>query len=300
MKIKDYLKIMKKKVTDLLTELYKVLCLTLPLLLFISGSGWVADGFKGELLGEGWVQYSNNPNVLALRIGILIIAILLTLGGAYWLYRIRKHYLPVAHLERCEQPTGIYALVATVSAPFKWKLEFPDGKMPHLKCAGFDNFLPESLEEVTALPLRSWNWQQLLRAIKPHAKELKLIYLIGSPTFPPINGEQEMGSFDTLEDCKKLILAYLPNVEVCCAQESVNFEDIAILYNKLNQTIDQLGYEKNEIILDVTGGQKTASIVTALVTLHHPKLHFQYVQSGTPYRVFYHNVVAGISSSIGD
>lgn len=75
----------------------------------------------------------------------------------------------------------------------------------------------------------------------------------------------------------------------------IEFEDLQALYDNFNEIIQkvttELGLAQNDIMIDVTGGTKTASIAAALVTLHHPPIEFQYVRTETPFDVLSYNVV---------
>lgn len=61
--------------------------------------------------------------------------------------------------------------------------------------------------------------------------------------------------------------------------------------NAIIQIVKEEGAEENDIIIDVTGGQKTASIAASLATLHN-KVTFQYVQTNPPYEVFAYDVIS--------
>ncbi len=267
------------------------LLLILIALAFVASSGWLGDSLKGELLFDGWVQYSNSPHVMFWRIVSLVIAAVFACGSGYLLYQKRQQYLPVGHLEECKQPGNILALIATVSAPQEdAKLVFSDEGVPWLEFKEPARPLPDSLEQATTVSLHRWNWQQLLRAIKPHTASVKEIHLIGSPS--------ATGSSDRLGDCEKLIRFYLPDVKVCIVSSAIDFENIDLLYHTFEQEIHRLDCAERETVLDVTGGQKTASIAAALVTLHHPELHFQYVSQADPRKVLYYNVATARLSDI--
>ncbi|MBI5780573.1 MAG: hypothetical protein HZA65_02745 [Rhodocyclales bacterium] len=59
--------------------------------------------------------------------------------------------------------------------------------------------------------------------------------------------------------------------------------EIISLLNDLVNEAKEDGYQEKDIMIDITGGQKTASVAGALVTLHHSELEFQYVGTNAPY-----------------
>lgn len=145
----------------------------------------------------------------------------------------------------------------------------------------------KSLEELvrndSGLP--KWNWQQTLRAAYYHGGHLQKLVLVGS-----LNGS---GKKEYLDRADKFFSTYFPGKIVIMgspAQSGGNydprwqadFEDLDKLSGLLRNILrtlhkDTANYSDNKIIIDCTGGQKTASIAAALVTLDRPDLMFQYV-----------------------
>jgi len=136
--------------------------------------------------------------------------------------------------------------------------------------------------------LKGWNWQQLLRAIAPHAANgtLEHIYILCSHE-----------SLERSKDCKLVLHHFLgDSVQVSVRQTAIDFEDLEALYASFNDVIQEVthkhGYAQSDIMIDVTGGQKTTSIAAALVTLHRPPIEFQYVSTRGCCPVLSYNVVA--------
>jgi hypothetical protein len=146
--------------------------------------------------------------------------------------------------------------------------------------------LAKDVNVLNTLP-RPWNWQQLLRAIKPHVATLKRVYLLGS------KDEKGRGSHHELGSCKKLLQRYL-HAEIILEEEWVDFEDfraVVALLDKVIKTEKKKQTADKEIVIDVTGGQKTASIAGASVTLNSDAV-FQYVQTaGDPPKVYEYDVI---------
>ena len=156
-----------------------------------------------------------------------------------------------------------------------------------------------------------WNWTPLLRAIKPHGA-LRKVVLVGSrdaleyrpiqidalgnradlvPGFK-VSLEAGKGSLDYLPRCQSLLAPYLPAGAVSMWHEAVNFED----FNDLTMTLHRIlksefsEFPKAGVVLDVTGGQKVASIAAAALTLNN-EMRFQYVQTGKPFGVVPYDLI---------
>ncbi|MCX8018379.1 MAG: hypothetical protein N2690_10835, partial [Rhodocyclaceae bacterium] len=69
-------------------------------------------------------------------------------------------------------------------------------------------------------------------------------------------------------------------VSIEIAPGNVDFEDLSSSVVALRLAIQSCGAKPRDIVIDVTGGQKTASIAGALVTLDNRDLIFQYVPTG--------------------
>ncbi|MDB4948546.1 MAG: hypothetical protein JWM27_1195 [Gemmatimonadetes bacterium] len=123
-----------------------------------------------------------------------------------------------------------------------------------------------------------WRWQQLLRGLAPHRSKVSHLYLIGSKGDP--------GSFDALDDAKSLILHYARDADVHKHLEAVDFEDLNALTIAIRTGVRahmKAGLALSDIMIDVTGGPKTASIAGAIFTLNS-NVTFQYVQTNKPFK----------------
>ena len=207
-----------------------------------------------------------------------------------WLYSYRKIFLAVRTLEQiysCKPHACLILLLSTsniVLPVFSFPLEITDrnGNKATLKGISLE-------EDISALNnINYWNWQQLLRGLTPHQSSLKYAYLIGSK-----DSERMKGSFGFLDYAETLIKKYCPSVRIFKAEAPVNFEDLKeltkFIYGSVHQ-IKELKISEEDIIIDVTGGQKTTSIAGAVVTLNS-QVTFQYVQTNEPYNVVAYDVV---------
>lgn len=256
--------------------------------LFLISIHWLALGLEGEPLFTHWFHDPESHHrgwTLAVTFGLVILS-------SYWLYRHRRRYLPVRSLSRTASSKSAYThLILIVSTP---NLE------PVLPRAGELFPLPigtavlqgASLkDDIESLNAVRWNWQQLLRALQALTESslLQCVYLIGSFSSP-----DSKGSYEWLDTCKALVEHYLPKTEIVKFHKPVDFENLADLLEAINSIIQQAkqqGAQEKGIIIDATGGQKTASIAASLATLHN-KVAFQYVQTHKPYEVFAYDVIS--------
>jgi hypothetical protein len=129
-----------------------------------------------------------------------------------------------------------------------------------------------------------WNWQQLLRALEPHAGgALECLHLVLSATVQkplPGGGSREVAGSDRhREDVLALLGSYRLSTSTPKASV-VDFENLDAVVAELRRVIQEFGaaYGARDVVVDVTGGLKTTSIAGALLTLNNEAL-FQYVQS---------------------
>ena len=250
-------------------------------LVLISG-GWAADGLKGEVLFENWPLFAAHPWLGAL------VAVLVFMATSIWLYANRQAFSLIRSLSRhlCEARESLILLVSP----------------PNILPAQQDNLFPLELvqndqtvqlagdslaDDIKRLDALRWNWQQLFRAILPHAQggKLKRLHLIGS------HGPH--GSFGHLGLCQDILTKYLPDVNIVPFAQAVNFEDFNELVQCMRQIIadeQERGMHVEDIVIDVTGGFKTASIAGASITFNS-KVTFQYVQTQPPFEVYAYDVV---------
>lgn len=250
-------------------------------LVLITG-GWAADGLKGEVLFEHWWP------VLAQYQGFVTLGVVvLFIAASIWLYHQRQAFSLMRSLSRrlCEPHASLILLVSTpnltpssITSLFPLQLRSDRGFTVELHGKSL-------AEDIKVLDPIRWNWQQLLRALVPHATTLRRLHLIGSPGAD--------GSFVHLELCQGLLQRYLPAVSIVKADEPIDFEDFNALVQYMRWIINQEkqhGMNERDIIIDVTGGIKTASIAGASITFNS-QVTFQYVQTSPPNEVYAYDVV---------
>lgn len=251
-----------------------VLLIVLPLAVIPIAAGWTQEILKALMKG----QESDDLWLLWLSLALLAVAI-------FFLLRFGRRYLPARVLKYDRNFSSRNAVVAMLSKCDNLKVSGEGFVIWEWVGIGKDRqpgkevSLPLDIEHDTSTsadpPLPQWTWQQTLRAAKRNRDSLQHIVLVGST-----NGS---GTKDQLSLCERFLRAYFPDVKIEPLPATADFENIEQLMGLLKQAVGHLndvGYPDRDIIVDCTGGQKTASIAAALVTLDHPDLMFQYVGTG--------------------
>ena len=262
-------------------------------LLFILSPNWLSDALKGDdallvhTLGEIAPVLGTN------RLYAVVLSFLILVGSAIALYNILPKKAPIRSLSPAKKPYPRRVLIISVSTPtlsFQFKTNPP--------CLHFTNApegCPRTLaltgnlnEDIELFNTRN-NTQHILRALKIHHENIEHIMLIGSSQLTPQgNASVETGSQPHLAAIGELLKFYCTQpVTLHTTPQGINFENVDALYKTFCKFIDK-GRAHNctepEMIIDATGGQKTASIAASLATLHN-RVAFQYVQNSHPFAV---------------
>ena len=251
-------------------------------LILISGS-WVADGIKGEVLFADWhwgrVFAEHRWLGLTLAVACFVVASL-------WLYSYRRDFALVRSLSQVVC-TPHRSLVVLVSTPSLIPSEAPGGSFRLLPQDEPEVALTGNLDEVIDRVPASirWNWQQLLRGLRPHADVLERVRLVGS------SGAD--GSFGHLDLCSKMLQKYVPRTRITPHPRKADFEDFNGLVRQLREIVveeKKAGMTDEDIVIDITGGPKTASIAGSGITFT-TEVTFQYVRTNPPFEVYAYDVV---------
>jgi hypothetical protein len=198
------------------------------------------------------------------------------------LYKHQNEFEPVRSLAQSVNGDPHSCLIMFLSPPNK-EIEEISREPFGLKV---DNILiPTELD--ADIEQLDWNWRQLLRGVRLHRDELKIVYIIGSHD----SGGKD-GSFKSRNYAQMLFEHYFPSADIRCYHKPVNFEkfdDLAGCLTKIIEELKMANYRDRDIVIDVTGGQKTTSIAGAVVTLNK-KVTFQYVQTNIPFDVLTYDV----------
>lgn len=251
----------------------------------LAGS-WLADG------AAQWFVSAAPEEERAWRWGVLFLAGLLVVAiGAIWL-RIYGERFILPEIEPVKDVEPRRVLIAFLSDLNMEIRRADDGRW----CFSRANGAPENaicvsgfFEFVSDGRILS-NWQQLARAIYHHhnAGVLQKVILLASKKSRDVfeaSAGQNAGSPHPETFFDALLNDDAPpgrRVKIEVAPGNVDFEDLTSSVTALQQAIKNSGVEPRDIVIDVTGGQKTASIAGALVTLDKRDLIFQYVPTGGP------------------
>jgi len=138
--------------------------------------------------------------------------------------------------------------------------------------------------EKTAKDFETDRWHMPMSAIAHHLKILERVVVIASPDAPGKPGTRN--HFDAFRDTVKRLTPSDPNLVVTTYGDGVDFEDAAALIAALETVFRELhaeGYRDEDIVVDVTGGQKVPTVAGAVFTMT-PERRFHYV-STHDYRV---------------
>jgi hypothetical protein len=251
-----------------------------PLILAIVTGNWLAEAIQPFLTRIPFLR----DNLLA-----SIIFLVLLVSSIIWIYHHRKSFLGIRSLQQVKTRSleGLILLLSTpnhVPERFSFPITIKDRNGNEATLKG--QSLNHDIEELNKV---KWNWQQILRGLKPHQERLKYLYLLGSTE-----------SFKYLDKAESFIKQYLPDITVIKANRPVNFEDLEALIKVIYRAIKDLKaykLDEDEIIIDITGGQKVTSIAGAVVTLNS-SVRFQYVQTNEPYEVISYDLTIQGEASI--
>jgi len=259
---------------------YPVLGIIFAILTILAGS-WAADALSGDELFVYWF-----PCLGEYRRETAFFTFLIFIVSFLLLFKYRKDFLAVRGLSQhaCTPHAGLIILLSSPnkvpSKKFPMSIDLRNENKVELQGKSLTDDI-KALEECKTNN-DYWNWEQLLRGIKEHQNTLKYVYLIGSKETKRIPA-----SFDFLDHAKAIIRQYCPNITFLKEVEPIDFENFNELVDKIAAAIKKLkeeGINEKDIIIDITGGQKTASIAGAAVTLSS-NVTFQYVQTDDPWKV---------------
>jgi hypothetical protein len=265
-----------------ITWFWVFLFLLVPLAIIPILASWVGDIAKDYLVGKA-LSCIDRGLFWAGIVGLLVLA-----TGLVW--KGRK-LLPARVIEQTpsfEQRRVVIALLSPCNNlepddKGGWQMLDKSGKTLW-STAG--KTLDELVRKDTILP--GLTWQQTLRAANYHRTRFEKLVLVGS--------RGGSGTKKQLAVAEKFFSTFFPGKVVIFGSPAqpgddyderwqADFEDLSGLSNLLRNILRELHkdtahYTDRDIIIDCTGGQKTASIAAALVTLHRPDLMFQYVGTG--------------------
>lgn len=255
---------------------------------------WVADGIEGNDLFTwiyGGLSFSSHPWYWGLAI---VVMITFGFGVAWLLYKRRRTFLPI-QIQRIGLPDEVVphaVLVTTMSHTGSWRVDTENDQLTRTNGdpVNLSGTLKEVLDRLAALGEREkFSWEQLLRAITKHAEQSgkpDKVVLLGSPG--------SSGTTKRFEECRAFIRRFFPEIpEDAFERKEADFDSLEDLIHVYEGVIRAEVKRKGEIMIDVTGGTKVVSIAAAMVTLEHPEIEFQYVETHDEKRIRSFNVTGG-------
>lgn len=250
---------------------WKFLRMLLGAMLFMMGSAWTADYIR-EWLFLGAAVDGRPPWVP------VAISILVWLAGGWWIFLEGRRLISFSSRLQSDDVKPHRALVLLVSSPSSQDIHEKSLREVQGKS------LSEAIASIEGKDdLRKWNWLMVLRAIACHMPVIDQVMLIGS----------KGGSERDLDVCRQMIEAFAGlAITVKPWHVSPDFENLDEMQRTGRNIVNGLikDYPESEIIFDITGGTKTASIGLALASVEFKDVEFQYFSQRDSRHVAY-NVV---------
>lgn len=216
-------------------------------------TGWLPDGIAELLRGE-WRESSYK----------LIISLTILFFIGYTLKKALKYERRIEVVS--ESPSKVKALAIFLSV-LSMKKEIQEKEVEALSEA----FSANTLSEAT---FKGKTWEMPIIAIKHHMPEIKYLYVFTSSGDNPSSGLMPIFT--------KVINTIFPGIKVEeFTKGGIDFEDVKEVFEKVEefyQKVKKDGLVDKEVIIDITGGQKTNTIAGAMATLSFGR-RFQYVST---------------------
>ncbi|TCK06211.1 hypothetical protein [Phorcysia thermohydrogeniphila] len=214
-------------------------------------AGWIPDGLTAFLF-DG--EREKGIKMLAISLGLL--AFLLLLG---WWVSKRGNF--DVNVKKPEKKKVLVLFLSPVRGKEEDLTSLVSGEL--------------SFKAVDGSPFR--NWEVPLRAIAYHGEKLERLIVLTSP-----QSSKQFALFKKLASSFFKGDSRLLSVLEKAQEVKINdFEDIEEVFGALNsiyQRLSEDGYKDRDVIVDVTGGQKTVSIAGAFMTLYRGR-EFQYIST---------------------
>ena len=245
---------------------------------------WLADG------AAQWYVSAGPEEERAWRWGVLFSAgLLVVVLGVIWLRMYGERFIlpEIGPVQEVEPRRVLVAFLSDLNKDIRrtddgrWCFSVAGGAAESAVCVS-------SLFEFVADKRALTNWQQLARAMYHHHKAgvlQKVILLVSKKSrdkFDVVTGSGS-GAPHPETFFGDLLNKSIPperHVKIEVAPGNIDFENLTSSVQALQWAIKNSGALPRDIVIDVTGGQKTASIAGALITLDKRDLIFQYVPTG--------------------
>lgn len=226
------------------------------LVLFFVTLGWMGDTLFGGLMTlAGPTQFQGWPLLLT---GVLPFVVVSGWGWWRWLHARKERLKIRAQSDNVEPHAGVILFLSKIV------------NESHLKKL--------SVRDRTVLDEARFSWKPCQRGLEKHREKLDTVWVICSP--------ESLEQFSLFRD---LFQPLFPDVrfEYCGGDLGVSFEDLEGLVDCLENIYANLPKEMDasDVIIDITGGQKPASVAGMMVSMIGDGREVQYVQTNSPHDI---------------
>jgi len=189
-----------------------------------------------------------------------------------------------------------------------------EGERIHPEGIELSNNLNDDIKQLERLkdgsPRIFWTWEMPLRALLHHSQVLESVVLVCSPqsivqsrAFVDICRQYDLlasRSFNLLASLRGVIQV-VPfddglSLEACQGFNFEGFDELSHAFWVLLEDFERRGCPEKDIMVDITGGQKPASVVGAVMTFNR-EIKAQYIQTNPPWAVITYDVIHGSSDT---
>ncbi len=222
------------------------------LVLFVITLGWLGDTLL-ELLHTFLAV--ENHFWRKLSVGVLPFMLVICVGWVRWKLAQRKRVKLKIQASEITPHAGMIVFLSAINNP------------------NYIERLKQSDENI--LNEERCSWKPIQRGIDKHKQRLNTVWVICSPE----SGEQ-------YKWFEAIFSKLYPHVSFI-RQDVSSFENISTLTQTLEDVLAALpkDMDESDVVIDITGGQKPASIAGMMVSLVNANRQVQYVQTNAPFDV---------------
>jgi hypothetical protein len=231
--------------------------------LILLAIGWIPDGIS-DILNCNW---SSCHWPACLQCSYKILASLAIIAFFRWrITSAMKYEAKIAVRNQRPQPVGMLGLFLS---PVAGSVQEQEAEIPAIRKAIHDRKLVFDF-------FNKKRWEMPLKAIDFHKSHLNKVVLFTS------SGER--GTTAMSDDFRKVVQYFYPGIEVVeMVPGGMNFEDVEKVFDAVEAFYEKAlheGFKEDDMLVDITGGQKTNSIAASIATLATGR-HFQYISTDT-------------------
>lgn len=245
-------------------------------------TNWVAEILKGSPLFVPWLFKAEQFDSPVFYWGVTVALCVIWAAAALWFNRLIRLELPFRMISEERKNRLHKVLITAVSSNNGWGVRMKEEMVTLVlgdEQVPIQNGIDDLMIKIRSINDRC-NLLVPLQGFAQHLGTLKQIYLLAS--------EQ---SFEEAGQIKQIFEAISQGKIDIIIVPDLDFESIRSVYDALSgitQSLEKAGIADRDVVVDITAGQKPATVAMAMITLHS-EIHAQYVQ-GTrvlPYNMVY-------------